>query len=186
MIKDENEADFLEEDLNADLEDNQDVEEDQTPETELEKLKRESKENFDGWQRALADYANLQKQTSKDKENLKKYIIAGFVEDLLPVLDSFDMAMKNKEAWEKVEENWRKGIEYILQSFNQALESHLVTRIEVKEGDNFDPKLHEPMDNTETENESDDGKVSEIVQAGYKVDDTLIRPAKVKVYNFNK
>lgn len=139
-------------------------------------------ENMDGWQRSRADYANLQKQSAEQTASLKNYIVGGVVEDLLPALDSFDMAMINKEVWESVDKNWRMGIEYILKQFSEALEKNGVTEIQVKSGDTFDPEQHQAMDSVETENEKEDGKVESVLQKGYKIDDTILRPAKVKTY----
>lgn len=69
---------------------------------ELKEAKAESSKNLDGWQRALADYANLQKTSGEQLKDLKGYVLEGFVEELLPTLDAFEMAMKNKETWESV------------------------------------------------------------------------------------
>lgn len=148
----------------------------------LEEAEVKIQENMNGWQRARADYANLQKEHSKQMENLKGYIVSGVVEDLLPVLDSFGMAMSNKEVWEKVDQNWRMGIEYILKQFNDMLETYGVTEIETKVGDTFNPELHQAMDNMETEDESLDGTVESVMQKGYKMKDTIIRPVKVKTF----
>lgn len=149
---------------------------------QLEEAEAKIQENMNGWQRARADYANLQKEHSKQMENLKGYIVSGVVEDLLPVLDSFGMAMSNKEVWEKVDQNWRMGIEYILKQFNDMLEKYGVTEIETKVGDTFNPELHQAMDNVETEEESLDGTVESVMQKGYKMKDAVIRPVKVKTF----
>lgn len=139
-------------------------------------------ENMDGWQRARADYANLQKEHSKQMENLKTYVVSGFIEDLLPVLDSFSMAMSNKEVWEKVDQNWRMGIEYILKQFHDTLERYGVAEIVVNEGDSFDPNLHQALETVETQDESQNEKIAHVMQKGYKMKDTIIRPVKVKTF----
>ena len=76
----------------------------------IKELEKEKTEYLDGWQRARADYANLQKTTDEDKKRFREHFAARFVEDLLPVMDSFAMAMSNKEAWEKVDQTWRTGV----------------------------------------------------------------------------
>lgn len=154
-------------------------------EQQLQEAEVKIQENMDGWQRARADYANLQKEHSKQMENLKGYIVSGVVEDLLPVLDSFGMAMSNKEVWEKVDQNWRMGIEYILKQFNDTLEKYGVKEIQVQSGDTFNPEVHQAMDSVETEDENLDGTVESVMQKGYKMNDTIIRPVKVKTYKKN-
>ena len=88
-----------------------------------EKLKAceaEKKEYLDGWQRAKADTINSKKEWEASRSGLMNLGSEAVVEDLLPVLDSFEMAFKNKEKWEAVDENWRTGVEYI---YNQLIES---------------------------------------------------------------
>jgi molecular chaperone GrpE len=145
-----------------------------------------AKTNMDGWQRARADYANLQKQNSEQSSNLKSYIVGGVVEDLLPVLDSFAMAMSNTEVWESVDQNWRIGIEYILKQFNDTLEKHDVSEIKVQSGDIFKPELHQAMDSVETDDDDQDGKIHSVMQSGYKMGEDVLRPVKVKTFKYKK
>ena len=63
----------------------------------------------------------------------------------LTVLDSFNMAFANKDTWEKVDENWRKGIEYIYAQLNNIFEEYGVKEIG-KEGENFDPNIHQSIE----------------------------------------
>lgn len=148
----------------------------------LRETEEKNKENMEGWQRARADYANLQKTHAEQIQNLRSYVVSDVVEDLLPVLDSFSMAMSNKEVWEKVDQNWRMGIEYILKQFQTTLEKYGVTEIETKEGDSFDPNIHQALETVETEDESLNEKIAVVMQKGYKMKDTVIRPVKVKTY----
>jgi len=150
---------------------------------ELKDSQKKAMENMDGWQRALADYANLKKDSAEQVKELKGYVLESFIEELFPVLDSFDMAMKNKETWESVNENWRKGIEYIYASLTGILSNNQVQAVgEVGEKWNLD--LHVPVEEVETDDEKKDGTVSEIVQKGYKGVRGIIRPAKVKIFKF--
>lgn len=148
----------------------------------LREAEDKNKENMEGWQRARADYANLQKTHGDQLKNLRSYVISGVVEDFLPVLDSFSMAMNNKEVWEKVDANWRMGIEYILKQFTEALEKNGVTEIVTNEGDTFNPEKHLALETVETEDESKSGKIASVMQKGYVMGDTVIRPVKVKTY----
>ena len=90
----------------------------------IKELEKERTEYLDGWQRALADYANLQKTTTEDKKRIKKLVEEDWMHKLIPVVDSFQMAFSNKEAWDKVEPAWRSGVEYIYQQLMSTLESH--------------------------------------------------------------
>lgn len=148
---------------------------------ELKEAKEESQKNLDGWQRALADYANLQKNSSEQLKDLKGYVLEGFIEQLLPVLDAFEMAMKNKEAWEAVSENWRKGVEYIYNQAKGILSNNGITTIE-SVNEKFNPEYHSAIEEIETDDESKDHTVSEIIQKGYKGTKGVIRPAQVKIF----
>jgi molecular chaperone GrpE len=148
----------------------------------LRESEDKNKENMEGWQRARADYANLQKTHGEQLKNLKHYVMSGVVEDLLPVLDSFSMAMSNKEVWEKVDANWRMGIEYILKQLNEALEKNGVTEIETKEGDMFDPEKHQALETVETDDEGKSGTLAGVMQKGYKMGDDVLRPVKVRTF----
>ena len=152
---------------------------------ELKESQKKAMENMDGWQRALADYANLKKDSAEQVKELKGYVLESFVEELFPVLDSFDMAMKNKEVWECVNENWRKGIEYIYIQLTGILSNNNIQAIG-NIGEEFNPDFHVASEEVETDDEKKDGTVSEIIQKGYKGMKGVIRPAKVKIFKFNE
>lgn len=152
------------------------------------KLKASEEENKGlllGWQRARADFANLQKESSETYKKAREAALNDFLEDFIPVMDSFDMAFINKEAWEKVDENWRKGVEYIHSQAVLALEKNGI-EIFGAVGDVFDPKSYHSSGVIDTEEESDDGKVIQVIQRGYKMGDTILRPASVKVANYKR
>ncbi len=146
----------------------------------IKELEKEKTEYLDGWQRARADYANLQKTTDEDKKRFREHFAARFVEDLLPVMDSFAMAMSNKEAWEKVDQTWRTGVEYIYNQLMNALKEHNLEQIG-ESGDTFDPSLHEAVSEVETNDKRFDGKIDKVLQQGYKLGDSVLRPARVTV-----
>jgi molecular chaperone GrpE len=146
----------------------------------IKTLEKEKTEYLDGWQRARADYANLQKTTDEDKKRLREQFAGRFVEDLIPVIDSFNMAMSNKEAWEKVEPTWRMGVEYIYNQLMNALKEHNLETIGEK-GDMFDPNLHEAVSEVETGDERYDHRIDQVLQQGYKLGDTVLRAARVVV-----
>lgn len=164
----------------------EEVDEEGDPKAQLTKLREklrkcegEKKEYLDGWQRMRADFANARKEEEARRGELIKFASEGLVEDLLPVLDSFTMAFANKEAWEKVDSNWRKGVEYIYAQLFSVLESRGLVEIGVL-GESVDPRLHIEVGTLDTDNDSDVGKVLEIVQKGYRLHSKVIRPAKVR------
>jgi len=148
---------------------------------DLKEAKEESIKNLDGWQRALADYANLKKTSGEQMKDLKDYVLAGFVEELLPSLDAFEMAMKNKEVWESVSENWRKGIEYIYSQLQGILTNNGIEAVG-KVGEKFNPDMHHAVEEIETDEAGKDHTVAEVVQKGYKGSKGVIRTAQVKIF----
>lgn len=147
----------------------------------LRACEKDKKEYLDGWQRMRADFANVRKEEETRRGEMIKFAAEGLVDDMLPVLDSFSMAFGNKEAWEKVDENWRKGVEYIHAQMYSILESRGLTEIG-KVGEPFDPRLHVAIEEIPTPSEKEANTVAEIIQKGYRLHNKVIRPAKVKAY----
>ncbi len=144
-------------------------------------LQKEKTEYLDGWQRARADYANLVKSADDDKKRLRGMIEESFIEELLPVVDSFSLAMNNKESWEKVDANWRTGVEYIYAQLMNTLKDKGFSVFGAV-GDSFDPTLHEAVSETEIDDSSLAHTVSRVLQPGYKLGEYILRPARVSVY----
>ncbi len=134
------------------------------------------------WQKERADFINYKKGEDERKKQTLDFAREQFVEELLPVLDAYDMAFANKDAWEKVEKNWRMGVEYIHAQLLKVLAENGVSEIAPVEGDALDSNLHEGVDMIATEDESKDHTVAIVMQKGYKNGDRIIRPARVKVY----
>lgn len=152
---------------------------------ELKTVNKERLEYLTGWQRAQADYVNLKKESSESLIRGKEIGREQLLDSLLPALDSFDMAIGNKESWEKVDANWRNGIEYIYSRLLTALTENNVTVIDTV-GAPFDPNLHEAIENIPTDDIALDHTIESIIQKGYKMSDRILRPARVKVYVLNQ
>lgn len=148
-------------------------------------LEKEKQEYLDGWQRARADYANLQKTTEEDRKRARALIEESFIEELIPVVDSFLMAMGNIEAWKKVDPAWRTGVEYIYSQLMNTLESHDL-RIFGEVGDTFDPLKHEAVGEETTEDTSLDHTIAKVNQKGFILGESILRPARVTVYSLEK
>ncbi len=151
----------------------------------IKTLESEKQEYLDLSQRTRADYANFKKEVESNRVSDRKFATKRFIEELLPVLDSYDMAQSNKEAWEKVDQNWRIGIEYIFAQLRTVLEGEGVTQFG-KIGDTFDPHLHESMEQVAVESEADNDKIVNVLQNGYKMNDIVLRPARVHTGHYEK
>lgn len=152
---------------------------------DLKTIRKEKEEYLTGWQRAKADYVNLQKEMDQVRANTSLLTKEKIVESLLPSIDSFDMAMANKEAWEKVDQGWRTGVEYIYQQIISGL-SDVGVEIIDKTGIKFDPNLHQSIESIGTDDESKDHTIEKIIQAGYKIGERVIRPARVNIFEYKK
>lgn len=143
----------------------------------LKKCEEEKQEYLDGWQRARAEMANLKKVHAEEKLLFTTMGKQQIVEDLIPMLDNFQAAFSNKDAWEQVPETWRIGVEYIHKQFLDTMENNGVEGFGAV-GDDFENALHEAVETIEG---GEKEKIVEVVQSGYKIGDRIVRPAKVKV-----
>ncbi len=148
-------------------------------------LEKEKQDYMNGWQRANADYANLKKEGEERRKDDIRFASRRLIREILPVLDAYDLARGNKQAWEKVDQNWRIGIEYIFGQLVTVLDGEGAVQY-AKEGDIFKPELHESIELVETEDKAKDGTIAQVLQSGYKMGDTILRVARVKVYEFRE
>ncbi|NQV93396.1 nucleotide exchange factor GrpE [Candidatus Kaiserbacteria bacterium] len=148
----------------------------------LKECEKERQEYLDGWQRARADAVNKEKETVLERERAVSRAEIRAYSELFPVLDSFDMAFSNKELWEKVDKDWRVGIEHIYTQAIRIFESAGISTIDA-EGV-LDPHLHEPIQVKEVDAEKDDGHILSVVQKGYIKGELVLRPAKVIIGKF--
>lgn len=152
---------------------------------DLKLCKKERDEYLTGWQKERADFVNYKKQEEDRKANFSESVRERILTRFLTVLDSFNMAFSNKEVWNKVDENWRKGVEYIHAQLNTVFEEYNVKEIgEVSE--NFDPNIHQSVEMTPTDKKENNHKISEVIQKGYKLGDRVIRAARVNVFEYNE
>jgi molecular chaperone GrpE len=149
----------------------------------IKKLEEKNQEYLTGWQKERADGINLCKRLEEEKKEFAKFAKEDIATELMSVLDSFESAFKNKEAWEKVDKNWRQGIEYIHSQLINVLSNHGVSVINPL-GEKFDPQRDEAVENVPVEKEEDDGKIVEVISIGYKLHNKIIRAPKVKVAEY--
>jgi len=151
---------------------------------ELEKM-----EHLEQLHRAKAEFLNGKKRLDEEKIRDKQRAENKQIEKLLPMADSFHMAMHNKEAWEAIDEQWRKGVESIHNQLHNILDSYGVSEFNPL-GDEFDPNVHEAMTNIPVDDAGQHHKVISVVQNGFKRKngdmDELLRPARVTVGEYTK
>lgn len=147
-------------------------------EEEKEKAKADAEHWKNEYFRAYADTQNLRKQLEKDHMSAMKYRAEGFIDELLPVLDSFYAVLKNEPTDPNLK-NYLIGFQYIYRNLVAALENEGVTEIAPKVGDKFSPDTMQAVDTKESEGE--ENVVLDVQFKGYKLHDRLIRPANVTV-----
>lgn len=145
---------------------------------ELVNAKAERQEYLDGWQRCKADAINAKREALQDGERVAKRERESLIFELIPVLDSFDMAMGGP-AWESVDSNWRSGVEHIRTQLLNVLSQNGVERFG-KNGEEFNPHLHEAAQNEENGTLAA-GHVLKVLRYGYKSGERILRPAQVIV-----
>ncbi|MEK7646557.1 MAG: nucleotide exchange factor GrpE [Patescibacteria group bacterium] len=151
----------------------------------LKKAEAEKTEYLTGWQRAKADMVNARKRDEEENRNFMKFANERLIEDLLPVLESFDMAMGNKDAWEKVDKNWRTGVEYIYSQLQKALTENGLQELNPI-GQPFDHAKHEAVSYEPVTDEKQDHTVVAVLQKGYSLNGKEIKVPKVKVGEWKK
>jgi len=151
----------------------------------IKELEEKNQEYLTGWQKERADSINLKKRLEEEKKDFAKFAKEDITTELISVLDSFESAFRDKEAWEKVDKNWRIGVEYIHNQLINVLSNHGVSVINPL-GEKFDPQRDEALENVLTDKKEDDDKILEVVSVGYKIQDKLIRAPKVKVGEYKE
>lgn len=146
---------------------------------ELKEARAQRDENLAGWQRSKADLANFRRTVEEEREKYKARAKGSLIHALLPALDTFDAAMSDS-SWTEVEKKWREGVERIAHQFHRILQEQGLVAFGAV-GDIFDPNIHECMSTTKTSHKNEDDTVVQVLQQGYKVNNELVRPAKVVV-----
>ena len=144
---------------------------------EIENLKAELESKNDLLLRTAAEFDNFKKRTEREKLTVAEFAKAGLIKQLLPILDNIDRAALS----EKGSEDYIKGIEMIVKQFEGAEGSLGIEEI-AKVGDTFNPELHEAVMHIEDETVAEN-TITQVLQKGYKIGSTVIRPAMVKVAN---
>ena len=145
---------------------------------ELEKVKAELESKNDLLLRTAAEFDNFKKRTERERLTVAEFAKANIIKELLPILDNIDRA---ESLEDKSGEDYIKGIEMIVKQFTALGEKLGIVEL-AHEGDAFDPNCHEAVMHIEDETLGEN-VIAEVLQKGYKIGDTVIRPAMVKVAN---
>lgn len=149
---------------------------------ELTEQLAKAKADLEHWKneyyRAYADTQNLRKSLEKEHSDIIKYRAMGFIEDLLPVLDSFHMALANEPTSQELK-NYLVGFQFVYRNLVNVLESEGVKEISPNVGDKFSDKTMNAVDITVQEGE--ENLVTKVYAKGYELHGRLIRPAQVSV-----
>nr|AGF93039.1 GrpE nucleotide exchange factor [uncultured organism] len=154
-------------------EEEQEKQEERTEEQEREELKEEVEELEESLKKVMADFDNYRKRMMREKKNIIERATEDLMKDLIEVLDDFERAMENEDEMDS------KGVEMIYDKFKKVLKENGLEEIDC-EGKNFDPNYHECLMSVEDEDHEEDEIIEEF-QKGYKLNDKVIRPSKVKV-----
>lgn len=146
-----------------------------------EKKFEDADKNAEDWKNkyygVYADMANTRKQVERENEDFKKYAQQKVIEELIPALDGFDMALKKSPNDEKIK-SYLEGFEMIHSKILGVLKTLNVEIIDPQKGGEYDPNL---MNAFSTIDGSDDNKVADVFFKGYKLYDHLLRPAGVVI-----
>ncbi|MFP4539427.1 MAG: nucleotide exchange factor GrpE [Candidatus Paceibacterota bacterium] len=182
---------------NTNYEENEDLvfDNDQEGESKLDKKLKKTKKKLkecegekakylDELYRAKSDLINFRKRMESKAEENKRLSEKSFAQKLLPVLDSFSMAVTDQENWEELPEEWRKGMENVHNQLLKVLRDYGVSSFSPK-GEHFEPSFHEAVAVVDVEEPDQDNIITEVIQDGYVMDEEVLRCAKVKVGHYN-
>lgn len=165
--------------VSSDANNENEVEDANTPEIEIEKLKEELAKEKKEYLFLMADFDNFRKRTLKEKAEIIKNGGENVLKGLLPILDDFERGIKainDSETTDSVKE----GMELIYNKFKKYLEQNGVKEIDTSDAE-FDTSRHEAISVVPVQDEALKGKILDTVQKGYTINDKVLRHAKVVV-----
>jgi molecular chaperone GrpE len=145
--------------------------------SEVDRLKGERDQLVDRLARLQAEFENFRKREARERADFRDFAVSGAVEQFLPVLDNFQLALGSSGSVEQL----RTGIELIVKQMEEVLRALNVTVVETV-GARFDPRVHEALESVDR-TDLPDHQVLEEVRRGYRIRDRLLRPALVRIVN---
>jgi molecular chaperone GrpE len=151
----------------------------------LQKAEADRAEYLEGWQRSRADFSNLKKDEEMRRQHQEERLKASLAEEIIPVLDGFEMAFK-APSWSKADPEWKKGIEGLFNQLQNALKRFGILSYRATEGLAFDPNKHEAVREVPVDTPEKEHTIVSTEAQGYTLGDFVIRPAQVSVGVYNK
>jgi molecular chaperone GrpE len=145
--------------------------------SELDRVKGERDQLLDRLARLQAEFENARKREARERADFRDFAISGAIEQFLPVLDNFHLALGSAGSVEQL----RTGIELIVKQMEDVLRTLNVQPVE-SVGARFDPRVHEALESVDR-TDLPDHQVLEEVRRGYRIRDRLLRPALVRIVN---
>ncbi len=142
---------------------------------EYEQLKAERDQLRDRVARLQAEFENARKRAERERAEFRDYATGAVVEQFLPVLDNFELALKATGSADQL----RSGVELIVKQMEEVLRQMQVTAVPTV-GEEFDPRYHEALGSVERD-DLPDHFIAEEIRRGYKLRDRLLRPSMVRV-----
>ncbi|MDM1298982.1 nucleotide exchange factor GrpE [Empedobacter falsenii] len=147
--------------------------------SELEIVKEQLAKEKDQYLRLFAEFDNFKKRTSRERMDIFKTANKEVITSLLPVLDDFGRAINQIEK--SGDDNLLQGVELINNKLVETLRAKGLKEMEVKPGDDFNTDLHEAITQIPAPTEDLKGKIVDVVETGYLLNDVVVRYAKVVV-----
>lgn len=142
-----------------------------------EELQAEYQELKDKYLRLFAEFDNFKKRTIKEKIEMSKMAGQDVIKSLLPVLDDFDRAKAIAEQPDS-KETFTEGVTLVYSKIHSVLQNNGLKAMEIEDGQ-FDPELHDAITEIPVEDENMKGKIVDVIEKGYYLNDKIIRHAKV-------
>lgn len=149
--------------------------------TEHNKIEEELAEMKDKYLRLYSDFENFRRRTAKEKVEFMKTANEELLRALLPILDDFERAQKSISDNPENPEIIKEGFDIIQNKFIKTLESKGVKPMGDLKGVDFDSDLHEAITQIPAPEDALKGKIVDVVEQGYWLEDKVIRFAKVVV-----
>jgi len=149
-----------------------------TADSELAKLKADVAEAKDKFIRLYSEFENFRRRTSKEKMEMIQTANEGLLKTLIPVIDDFERAEK---SFREKNDKDLEGFFLIYNKFKKVLDQNGVKVMEIKSGTDFNADLHEAITQIPAPEEKLKGKVVDVIEKGYLLNDKVIRFAKVVV-----
>lgn len=143
--------------------------------SKIDEIESALEETKDKYLRLMAEYDNYRKRTAKEKTETYNNAVSDSITEILPIIDTFEMALKTECS----DESFKTGIEKIYNMFRKSLEKLGVTEIDAL-GKEFDPNLHNAIKQV-GETDYAENYVCEVFQKGYKLGNKVIRHSMVAV-----